>query len=165
MFRNYREINVKITAGKERGFRPYSSDMKKHWILLGCAVGLMLLPANVKAEEHTKLGEEMETLNDAIKGFRRETDAAKGAAQAHDAQQAALKSTLETPAMIKEMPDGPEKAKALVQYRIMMGKLFITLCQVEEAFLNGKMEEVTKIIDSLKEAKKEGHGKFIKEDE
>lgn len=165
MFSIYREINGKITAGKADGFRSYSWHMKKHWFLLSCAAGLMLLPTKVSAEEHTKLGEEMEVLDDAFKGFRRETDAAKGAAQARDAQTAALKSTLEVPAKIKEMPDGPEKAKALVQYRLMMGKLFITLCQVEEAFLDGKMEEVTKIVDLLKEAKREGHGKFIKEDE
>ena len=56
--------------------------------------------------------------------------------------------------MIKEMPEGPEKAKALVKYRKMMGKLYVTLCEVEEAFLNGKIDEVAKIVESLKEHEK-----------
>lgn len=137
--------------------------MKKQWILWGCALGLMLLPTAARAEEHSKLGEEMEVLDDAFKGFRRETDPAKGAAQAREAQNATLKSTMEVPAMIKEMADGPDKAKALAEYRKMMGKMFVALCEVEEAFLNNKMEDVAKIIETLKTAKKDGHGKFIKE--
>ena len=47
----------------------------------------------------------------------------------------------------------------------MMGKLYVTLCEVEEAFLNGKIDEVAKIVDSLKEQKKAGHDKFVKDEE
>ena len=36
----------------------------------------------------------------------------------------------------------------------MMGKLYVTLCEVEEAFLNGKIDEVAKIVESLKEHEK-----------
>ena len=37
---------------------------------------------------------------------------------------------------------------------------------MEEAFLNGKVDEVAKIVDSLKSLKKENHDKFIdKKDE
>ncbi len=126
----------------------------------------MLVPVKAQDEkEHTKLGEQMEAMDDAFKAFRRETDPVKGATHAREAQDAAAKGLLEIPALIKEMPEGPDKAKALVSYRKLMGKLYVTLCEVEEAFLNGKIEDVTKIVDSLKEQKKEGHQKFIKEEE
>jgi soluble cytochrome b562 len=142
--------------------------MKKQFVLLGCALGLLLIPTRAEEEkekDQTALGKQMETMNDAFKAFRRETDAVKGASQARDAQAAALKAAAEVPERVKEMPDGPEKTKALVSYRKMTGKLFVTLCEVEEAFLDGKIEEVAKIVDSLKEQKKSGHDKFMKEDE
>ena len=47
----------------------------------------------------------------------------------------------------------------------MMGKLYVTLCEVEGAFLAGKMEDVTKIVESLKALKKDGHKKFMKEED
>ncbi|MGL5017264.1 MAG: cytochrome b562 [Luteolibacter sp.] len=138
--------------------------MKKQLLLLTCAVGF-LLPLPILAEEETPLGKQMEAMNDAYKAFRRETDPVKGAAQAREAQQAALKSASEVPTMLTKMPDSPEKAKALLEYRKMMGKLFVSFCEVEEAFLNGKIEDVAKIVESLKEQKKTGHDKFMEEEE
>lgn len=137
--------------------------MKKHLFLVGCALSLSLLPLHAE-DDHTPLGKQMESMNDAYKAFRKETDPVKGAALARDAQQAVLKSASEIPVVVKEMPEGPEKMKAAVEYRKMMGKLFISLCEVEEAFNNGKIEDVAKIVDSLKAMKKEGHEKFVKEE-
>jgi soluble cytochrome b562 len=137
--------------------------MKKHLFLLTCAVGLLMTPA-MAAEDETPLGKQMEAMNDAFKGFRRETDPVKGATEARVAQQAALKSAMEIPAMLKPMPEGPEKTKALLEYKKMMGKLYVTLCEVEEAFLNGKIDEVAKIVEALKEQKKAGHDKFVEEE-
>lgn len=136
--------------------------MKKHLFLMSCAAGLLLVPA--KAEEHTELGKSMESMDDAFKGFRRETDSKKGAEQARIAQLETLKAAAEVPAMIKKMPDGPDKDKASVEYKKAMGKLYITFCEVEEAFLAGKPEEVAKLVENVKNAKKEGHGKFIEKD-
>lgn len=133
-------------------------------IVLSCAVGLLMVPSRAADEKHTALHDQMEAMNDAFKAFRRETDPVKGATQARLAQQAALKSASEVPERVTAMPEGPEKAKALVTYRMMMGKLFVTLCEVEQAFLDGKIEDVTKIVDSLKEQKKAGHDKFMDED-
>ena len=129
---------------------------------MGCTVGLMWVPA--KADE-TPLGLQMEAMNDAYKGFRRETDPVKGAAQARDAQQAVIKSLAESPVVIQEMPEGPDKVKAAVEFRKMMAKLLVSLCEVEEAFLNGKIDDVAKIVDDLKAQKKSGHEKFVKEEE
>ena len=140
--------------------------MKKQLFLLGCALGLMWVPATAQDDkDQTELGKHMEAMNDAFKAFRRETDAAKGAVQAREAEEAVLKGMMETPTLIKEMPEGVEKAKALVTYRKMTGKLLLTLCEVEEAFLNGKIDEVAKLVDSHKDQKKQGHQKFIKEEE
>jgi hypothetical protein len=139
--------------------------MKNHWIRLSCVAGLLVLPARAAEEkDETPLGKQMHAVNDAFKGFRRETDAVKGAAQAREAQQGVLKATAEVPELVVAMPEGPEKALALVGYRKMMGKLYVALCEVEEAFLNGKIDEVAKIVDSLKEMKKAGHDKFMKEE-
>lgn len=124
---------------------------------------MLVIPA--KAEEHTPLGEHMEALNDAFKAFRRETDPAKGAKLAHEAQTEALKAALEIPKKVKAMPDGPEKVKATVAYRKAVAKMVVVLCDIEDAFLAGKIEDVTKMIETLKSAKKEGHDQFMDEEE
>jgi soluble cytochrome b562 len=135
--------------------------MKKQLFLISCAVGLMCLPVSAVEKEESSLAKQMDAMNDAFKSFRKETDPVKGAAQAREAQQAALKSALEIPETLKAMTEGPEKVKALLEYRKMLGKLFVTLCEVEEAFLNGKIDEVAKIVASIKEMKKAGHDKFM----
>jgi len=71
----------------------------------------------------------------------------------------------ETPEVIQEMPEGPDKVKAAVEFRKMMAKLLLSLCEVEEAFLNGKNEDVAKIVEDLKAQKKAGHEKFVKDEE
>ncbi len=135
--------------------------MKNHLLLCGLAATLFLVP--VRADDDTPLAKEMSTMNDAYKALRDEKDPAKGAALAREAQTATLKSALEMPEMLKKMPDSPSKAKAAVEYRKMMGKLYISFCEVEEAFLNGKMEDVAKLVAALKDMKKAGHEKFVEE--
>lgn len=131
---------------------------------MGCALGMLFVPARA-AEEETPLAKQMEAMDDAFKGFRRETDPVKGATEARAAQVAALKSALEIPIVVKEMPAGPEKDKAANEYRTMMGKLYVVLCEVEASFLTGKVDGVAKIIESMKDLKKSGHDKFVKEEE
>lgn len=126
------------------------------------ALGTLLVPA--KAAPHSELENQMEALDDAFKGFRRETDPVKGAEQARAAQSATLKAIPELPAMVKAMPDGSEKEKASASYRKMMGKLLVVLCEVEEAFLAGNTEDVVKIVAAVREMKKEGHDKFMGDD-
>lgn len=136
--------------------------MKLKAIMTACVV---CLAAPVFAEEEqTPLGRQMESFNDTYKAFRKETDPAKGAALAREAQDAVAKGLGETPAMLKKMPDGPEKAKAAAEYRKMMGKVYVVLCEVEEAFLAGNLGEVEKLITALKEMKKAGHDKFVEEE-
>lgn len=136
--------------------------MKKLLLLGIVAMGPLLMPA--KAEEHSVLAKQMESMNDAFKALRRETDPVKGATEARAAQQAALKAAAEVPELVEQMPDGPEKAKASLEYRKMMAKVFAVFCDVEEAFLSGNVAEVAKIVESIKEMKKTGHDKFIEKD-
>ncbi len=133
--------------------------MKNTLILLGCAACLML---PVSADD-TPLAKQMEEFNDAYKAMRRETDPQKGAALAREAQQSVAKTLGEIPDMLTKMPDGPDKAKAAAEYRKMIGQVYVALCEIEQAFLDGKTEAATEIITSLKDLKKSGHDKFMEE--
>jgi soluble cytochrome b562 len=125
---------------------------------------LALIPVGASAAEPNKVHEQMEKMDDAYKAFRKETDPAKGAELAREAQAYAIQSLSEVPEMVKDIKDPAEKAKALATYKKMMAKLVASLCEVEEAFLNGKLEDVETIVDSLKDQKKEGHEKFVPEE-
>jgi soluble cytochrome b562 len=113
--------------------------------------------------ETTPLAKEMEAMNDAYKAMRRETDPAKGAELARQAQDAMIKAIVELPSMVKAMPDGPDKAKASASYRKMMGGLIATLADMELAFLNGDLDKVKEIVTAMRDIKKDGHDKFMEE--
>ena len=135
--------------------------MKSRLILLGCAACLIL---PISADEDSPLGKQMESLNDAYKAFRKETDPAKGAALARDAQQALVNSMAEMPELIRNMPDGPEKAKASAAYRKQLAQCLVTLCEVEEAFLAGKTDKVAELVTQIKDLKKAGHDQFMEDE-
>ena len=137
--------------------------MKHTIVLLGCALCLMV-PVSAGNSE-TPLGKEMESFSGAFKSFAKETDAAKGAVKAREAQAAVLRAMAELPTQVKEMPAGPDKDKAGATYRKMMGRVYVALCEAEEAFLAGNTAEVAKIVTSLKDLKKQGHKQFMKDDE
>lgn len=115
--------------------------------------------------DDTPLAKQMEVMNDAYKAMRREEDPAKGAALAREAQDAMVKAITETPELVKGMPEGPEKAKASAEYRKMMGGLISTLASMEIAFLDKDLAKVKEIVESMRDIKKEGHDKFMEEDE
>jgi len=136
----------------------------KNPIFLVAFAALSLIPLTAGAEEHSKLHDQMEAMDDAYKAFRKETDPVKGAALAREAQAQVIKSLSEVPDIVKDTKDPVEKAKSEVIYKKMMAKLLITLCEVEEAFQAGKIDDVATIVDSLKTQKKEGHDKFLPEE-
>lgn len=123
-----------------------------------------LIPAAVRADD-TPLAKEMEAMDDAYKAFRRETDPAKGAKAAREAQESVLKAIPMTPAMVEKMPAGEAKDKAIASYRTQMGKLFVSLCEVEAAFIAKDLAKVATLVDTLKGQKKEGHNEFIEDEE
>ena len=105
----------------------------------------------------------MDAMNDAYKQIRREQDPAKGAALARDAQDAMIKAIGEVPKMLKDMPEGDDKAKALAGYRKAMGNLIGTLADMELAFLNNDLAKVQEIVQQMRDMKKEAHDQFIEE--
>ena len=119
-------------------------------------LGLVVLLSPVMAGD-TKLGGQMEKMDDAYKSFRRTTDVAVGAEKARVAQGAVADGLSELPSMSAKMPHGPEREKAAAAYRLMMGQLYVKLCEVEEAFLGNDLEKVGKLVEDLKELKKKGH--------
>lgn len=122
---------------------------------------LSLIPVTALAQEGSKVHEQMEKMDDAYKAFRRETDPAKGAELAREAQAYAIQSLSEVPDIVKDIKDPIEKAKSLATYKKMMAKLVVTLCEVEEAFLNGKIDDVETLVDTLKDHKKDGHEIYV----
>ena len=125
---------------------------------------LFLMPVPARADD-SPLAKEMETLDDAYKAFRRETDPVKGAKAAREAQESVLKAIPLVPAMLEKMPAGEAKEKALASYRLQMGKLFVSLCEVEAAFVAKDLPKVAELVTTLKGQKKEGHDEFIEDEE
>lgn len=135
--------------------------MNTRLIILACAAGFL---SPISAAEDSPLAKQMESVDDSYKAMRKETNAAKGASEARKAQQALIKTMGETPNLVAKMPAGPAKELAAAEYRKMIGQAYVALCEMEEAFLKGKPEEVAKITAALKELKKVGHGKFMEEE-
>jgi hypothetical protein len=131
-------------------------------VLLAASV---LATVQVRGQDDTPLAKEMERIDDAYKGFRKEKDPVKGATAAREAQDTVLKAIPMVPALIEKMPAGEAKEKAMAGYRLQMGKLFVSLCEVESAFIAKDLEKVTTLIDAIKSSKKEGHDHFIEEEE
>jgi translation elongation factor EF-G len=115
--------------------------------------------------EDSPLGKQMESMNSAFKAINKEKDPVKGAELARKAQQATLKGLETVPDFILDMiPDPKEKEKAIADYRRLMGETFVIFCKMETAFLENKMDEVTKLAAAAKDLKKEGHKKYIEEE-
>lgn len=142
-----------------------SQCMKSRMFLTGLAALVLLAPVAVMAADDSPLAKEMEKLDDAFKAFRKESDAAKGAVQAREAQQAAVRGFMEIPTMISKMPDGPEKEKAAAQYRLLTATLLVKLCEVENKFLAGDVAGVEKLVADLKDLRKKGHNQFMEDEE
>ncbi|MDB6080130.1 MAG: hypothetical protein JWO82_3877 [Akkermansiaceae bacterium] len=138
--------------------------MKKLLFPIVLLAAASVLPAHAE-KDHTPLGKEMEALNDTYKSFRKETDPVKGAASAREAQERVLKALAFAPALLEDEKDPAAKEKAMAEYKTMMGKLYVTLCEVESAFIAKDLAKVAVLADSIKGEKKEGHGKFIKEED
>lgn len=114
--------------------------------------------------EDTKLGKQMESMDDAYKAFRKVEDPAKGASLAREAQKYVLSGLAELPEMLSKMPEGDARAKASATYRQMMGQLYVKFCEVEQAFLDKKLDRVAELVDEIKALKKKGHDQFMEEE-
>jgi len=140
--------------------------MKFHIFGLALVATLCLSQPMVGQEDkkETPLGKQMEAMNDAYKAIKKETDPAKGAALARTAQDALVKSLVETPKIVAELPEA-DRAKATANYRTMIAKAFVSFSEIEEAFLAKDLEKVKTLVEGLREMKKEGHDKYMDDDD
>ena len=124
----------------------------------------MLLPLCAEGDKpESPLARQMSEIDDAYKALKKETDPEKGAAAARVAQQALALGLAELPEMLKKMPDGPAKAAAAAEYRKLMAQCYVVFCEIEQAFLAGKIDQIEGLVESLKAIKKMGHQKFIED--
>lgn len=124
----------------------------------------MSLPLCAEADKpESPLARQMSEIDDAYKALKKESDPEKGAAAARVAQQALASGLAELPEMLKKMPDGPAKAAAAAEYRKLMGQSYVVFCEIEQAFLAGKIDQIEGLIENLKAIKKTGHQKFIED--
>lgn len=124
----------------------------------------MSLPLMAEGDQpESPLAQQMSEVDVAYKALKKEVDPEKGAASARLAQQALVLGLAELPEMLKKMPDGPAKNAAAAEYRKLMGQCYVIFCEIEQAFLAGKIDQIEGLIDSLKAVKKTGHQKFIEE--
>ena len=124
----------------------------------------MLLPLCAEGDKpESPLARQMSEIDDAYKALKKETDPEKGAAAARVAQQALALGLAELPEMLKKMPDGPAKAAAAAEYRKLMAQCYVVFCEIEQAFLAGKIDQIEGLIENFKAIKKTGHQKFIED--
>jgi phytoene dehydrogenase-like protein len=139
--------------------------MKLPVFSVACAVALLSMTSGFAQEEkpHSELHKQMESVGDAYKAIRKETDPAKGAVLARQAQEAILKGLVETPEKIAKLPEA-ERPKALANYRTMLGKTFTGFSEIEEAFLANDLAKVKTLMEGMRALKKEGHDKYEEEE-
>ena len=130
---------------------------------LGLAFSLFAMSVPVLADDdETPLGEAMEQSGKALKSLRKmdKGDWAGGAKAARTSADGMRKGMEFIPALVKEMPDGKKKVKAVADYRRMMGLVYAALCELELAFLDEDQAKVDAAMTKIKAIKKEGHKKY-----
>jgi hypothetical protein len=126
-----------------------------------CALST-ITPADADSDDDTPLAKTMEQSSDALKSLRKidKDDWAGGAEAARSAADGLRKGMEFVPILIKGMPEGIDKAKALADYRRMMGLSYANLCELEIAYLEEDAEKVDAAMTKVKAGKKEGHKKY-----
>lgn len=129
---------------------------------LTCLAALMTAGMLRAEDDHTPLEETMEQTSDAIKSLRKidENDWVALAEAARKAADGIRKGMEFIPLLIKDMPDGKEKTKAIADYRRMMGLSYANLSELELAYLEEDEEKVDEAMKKVKAGKKEGHKKY-----
>lgn len=128
--------------------------------VLVSVIGLGILAPVYAEDEETPLDKEMSELSRSIKKLRKAETVEEQVALVHTAQAAALNSLKYLPRIFKAIQDEEKKAKATADYKMMSGQVYVRLCELEMAYLEGDEEKVEEIKDLLKDLKKEGHQKY-----
>ena len=128
-------------------------------LALVSAMGMGML-APVSADDETPLGKEMEIISGSLKKLRKAETTEEKVALLHAAQSATVKGLSYLPVIFKDIKDEEEKKKATADYKKMTGELYVKLCELEMAYLDGDEAKADEIKTQLKDLKKEGHRKY-----
>ena len=134
-------------------------------LVLGFVAGIFAVSApalTADEEKDTPLAKTMGESGKALKSLRKidKGDWASGAKAARAAADACRKGMAYIPALVKEMPDGKEKIKAIADYKRLMGQSYVSLCALELAYLSEDQSKVDVAMKEVKAVKKEGHKKY-----
>jgi hypothetical protein len=78
-----------------------------------------------------------------------------------DMQRATIAARVETPPRAEEISDAAKRAEFVAGFRKELITLDKALCDLETAAIDGKLEDATRIYDSvIRPMKKEGHAKY-----
>ena len=130
--------------------------------LMTASFSLSMPLLTAEEEKDTPLAEAMEESGKALKSLRKidKNDWAAGAKAARAAADGCRKGMAFIPALVKEMPDGKEKAKAIADYKRLMGLSYASLAALELAYLSEDQSKVDAAMKEVKAVKKEGHKKY-----
>ncbi|MDP7497498.1 MAG: hypothetical protein QGI77_13745 [Roseibacillus sp.] len=141
-------------------------------ITLVAAVGLLGVAPHARSGEDTKEPEakDMEEAMDLMSGslkrlrrLRRDPDRwTKSAALVAEGSQIVIASMKWIPKEIEELPEGPEKIRALADSLRLMGLTLAVYAELDLAFLAQDEEKAEETLDKLKEIKAESHEKYNK---
>jgi len=132
-------------------------------LIVSFAILMPFHAPSADASEKKTLVQWMEEFDMAYRGFRRETDPDKALPLVREGQAAFLQCMAILPPMVEKMPEGPARDKAVATYRKMMAEVYLTLADLELAFIGRDMEAVTDHVTAIRNARREGHDKFMEE--
>lgn len=117
------------------------------------------------AHDDTPLSEQMETVSDSLKQLRKAENFEAKAQLARDAQEAALKSLTFLPQSFEKETDKKKVAQMTADFKRLVGLTYSKLAELEIAFLAEDDAAADKVLDELKDIKKEGHSAYIDEED
>ncbi len=114
-------------------------------------------------EDETQLGKHMDELSGLLKSLRKIDGFDEKAAVVRQAQEELIKCFPLIPALTEKTEDAALKAAQIAEYKKLLARNYVLLCDFELAFLNKNEEQADDIYDQLKKIKKEGHTAYIED--
>ncbi|MFZ4775865.1 MAG: cytochrome b562 [Terrimicrobiaceae bacterium] len=137
---------------------PYKS------LALSLLVSVVLLCPRALADDDSPLERSMSTMNASLRALKRQVpDPAQNASALElieKMKKAAVASRDESPAMLNEIPEA-DRAKFLSSYKDAMTDLIGQIDELNLAVKENRTKDAVKLLDELKETKREGHSQFI----
>jgi len=137
-----------------------TSNMKK---IITLIVSLFIIFPAFAEDETTQLGKHMDELSGLLKSLRKVEGFDEKAAVVRQAQEELIKCFPLVPELTEKTEDPALKAAQVAEYKKLLAKNYMLLCDYELAFLSKDEEKADEIYDLLKKVKKDGHTNYIEE--